>query len=51
MPLNPAELIQALEWRYATKGFDPQRKIPADLWKTLEEALVRVPLDQAIQRV
>jgi nitroreductase len=47
--LNPAELIQALEWRYATKGFDPQRKIPADLWKTLEEALVLSPSSFGLQ--
>ena len=47
--LNPAELIQALEWRYATKGFDPQRKIPADLWGTLEEALVLSPSSFGLQ--
>ena len=47
--LNPAELIQALEWRYATKGFDPHRKIPADLWKTLEEALVLSPSSFGLQ--
>jgi len=47
--LSPAELIQALEWRYATKGFDPQRKIPADLWKTLEEALVLSPSSFGLQ--
>jgi nitroreductase len=47
--LNPAELIQALEWRYATKGFDPQRKIPADLWKVLEEALVLSPSSFGLQ--
>jgi nitroreductase len=47
--LNPAELIQALEWRYATKRFDPQRKIPADLWKTLEEALVLSPSSFGLQ--
>jgi nitroreductase len=47
--LNPAELIQALEWRYATKGFDPLRKIPVDLWRTLEEALVLSPSSFGLQ--
>lgn len=34
------ELLEALHWRYATKVFDPNRKIPADLWQALEESLV-----------
>lgn len=42
--MNPTitdqELLQALQWRYATKVFDPKRKIPAATWNTLQEALV-----------
>ena len=34
------QLLQALNWRYATKTFDPTRKIPAATWNTLQEALV-----------
>ena len=32
-------LIESLNWRYATKQFDPTRKISAENWATLEEAL------------
>ena len=47
--LTPTDLIQALNWRYATKKFDPSRKIPADLWKTLEQALVLAPSSLGLQ--
>lgn len=33
------QLIGQLNWRYATKQFDPQRKISAADWTTLETAL------------
>jgi len=36
-------LLAALRWRYATKKFDPSRKIAASEWKTLEEALILSP--------
>lgn len=32
-------LVEALSWRYATKKFDHSKKIPADQWRQLEEAL------------
>lgn len=38
--LNETHLLQALQWRYATKAFDPNRKIPAATWAALENALV-----------
>ncbi|NGO37828.1 NAD(P)H-dependent oxidoreductase [Limisphaera ngatamarikiensis] len=38
--MNTDTLLQALRWRYATKVFDPNRKIPAPVWAALEEALV-----------
>ena len=47
--LNPHELLQALEWRYATKVFDPAKKIPADTWQTLERALVLTPTSYGLQ--
>ena len=34
------QLLQQLHWRYATKKFDPQRKISAPDWATLETALL-----------
>lgn len=33
-------LLRQLKWRYATKAFDPAKKIAADDWATLETALV-----------
>ena len=38
--ITSQQLLQALNWRYATKVFDPNRKIPAPTWNTLQEALV-----------
>jgi nitroreductase len=43
------ELIQQLNWRYATKVFDPARKIPAELWEQLEQALVLTPSSFGLQ--
>ena len=42
-------LLSRLRWRYATKKFDATRKIPADLWQTLEEALVLAPSSYGLQ--
>lgn len=33
------QLLDQLNWRYATKQFDPSKKISAEDWDTLEEAL------------
>ncbi len=42
-------LINQLQWRYATKQFDPHRKIaPAD-WAALEETLVLTPSSFGLQ--
>jgi nitroreductase len=43
------QLNSALEWRYATKIFDPARKIPADTWATLERSLVLSPSSFGLQ--
>jgi nitroreductase len=37
--ISEPQLLQALKWRYATKAFDPNRKIPIATWETLQEAL------------
>jgi len=46
---NTQQLLNALNWRYATKVFDPGRKIPADVWQTLERALVLSPSSYGLQ--
>jgi nitroreductase len=38
--ISPSSLRERLEWRYATKQFDPHRKISPELWDALEDALV-----------
>jgi nitroreductase len=38
--INSTQLLAQLNWRYATKQFDPARKISATDWATLEEALL-----------
>lgn len=47
--LAPASIIEALQWRYATKVFDPSKKIPAETWAKLEEALVLTPSSYGLQ--
>jgi nitroreductase len=42
-------LLGALNWRYATKKFDPARKIPAETWTALEEALILSPSSFGLQ--
>jgi nitroreductase len=42
-------LTEALHWRYATKKFDPARKIPADTWAALEQALLLAPSSFGLQ--
>jgi nitroreductase len=43
------QLIDALQWRYATKVFDPAKKIPADVWSALEQTLVLTPSSYGLQ--
>lgn len=46
---TPEALIQQLEWRYATKQFDPQRKIVPEVWSALEKSLVLTPSSYGMQ--
>jgi nitroreductase len=41
--LTTTDLVAALNWRYATKAFDPARKLPAATLDALLEALVLAP--------
>jgi nitroreductase len=47
--ITPADLLASLSWRYATKKFDPSKKIDAALWSTLEQALVLSPSSYGLQ--
>ena len=48
-PVSNSLLVQQLSWRYATKKFDPTRKISADDWKAIEAALLRTPSSYGLQ--
>src|ERR1039457_7104354 len=43
------QLLDALQWRYATKVFDATKKIPADVWAALEQSLVLTPSSYGLQ--
>jgi len=42
-PITDSQLLAALHWRYATKKFDPAKKISAATWAALEQALILAP--------
>jgi nitroreductase len=48
-PISAPQLLDALQWRYATKVFDAGKKIPADTWAALEESLVLTPSSYGLQ--
>ena len=48
-PISTDTLINALNWRYATKQFDATRRIDAATWATLEASLVLAPSSFGLQ--
>lgn len=48
-PLQPETVLAQLKWRYATKKFDGSKKIPAELWSTLEQSLILTPSSFGLQ--
>lgn len=48
-PIDRSQLIDQLNWRYATKQYDPTRKISAADWAALEEVLVLSPSSLGLQ--
>lgn len=47
--MTPSELLSALNFRYATKAFDPSKSIPAETWDALLESLVLAPSSFGLQ--
>ena len=47
--ISREQLLNQLNWRYATKQFDPRRKIGPEDWAALEEALVLTPSSFGLQ--
>lgn len=48
-PVTPQETLDALRRRYATKRFNPQGKLPEDVWQTLLESLRLAPSSFGLQ--
>lgn len=48
-PISSSQLLERLNWRYATKQFDATRKISSEDWSALEEALVLSPSSAGLQ--
>lgn len=49
MPISTQNLIDSLQWRYATKEFDPEKKIAPDIWATIEQSMVLTPSSFGLQ--
>jgi len=49
MNTSPEELIESLQWRYATKEFDTQKKITPSLWTSIEQSLLLTPSSFGLQ--
>jgi len=45
----PNSVLEQLNWRYATKKFDPTKKIPEKVWEVLEQSLVLTPSSFGLQ--
>ncbi len=49
MPVPPDTVLTQLNWRYATKKFDPAKKIAPELWAKLELAAIHAPSSYGLQ--
>ena len=47
--MTGADVVARMEWRYATKEFDPAKPVSADDWASLEQALVLAPSSFGLQ--
>lgn len=48
-PISSTTLVDAMRWRYATKQFDSERRIPDSIWDDIERALVLTPSSYGLQ--
>lgn len=47
--MTPSELLDSLNYRYATKQFERARTIPDEVWQVLEQSLVLSPSSFGLQ--
>ncbi len=43
------KIMESLNWRYAVKKYDPERKVSETEWETLEKAMTLAPSSMGIQ--
>lgn len=48
-PIESGQLIENLQWRYATKKFDATRKIAEATWRAIEQTFVLAPSSFGLQ--
>lgn len=48
-PIKSEKLLEALNWRYATKKFDNTKKIDGNTWNALEKSLILTPSSYGLQ--
>jgi nitroreductase len=49
MPFPPDSVLAQLQWRYATKKFDPTKKIAPELWAKIEQGAIYAPSSFGLQ--
>jgi nitroreductase len=49
MKFEAQEIVKKLEWRYATKVFNPNKKITAEDWSAIEQSLLLSPSSYGLQ--
>ena len=47
--LNGEKILRHLNWRYAVKGFDPEKKVSGKDWEALEKAAILAPSSYGLQ--
>jgi nitroreductase len=47
--ITTTDLLENLNWRYATKQFDPTKTISQEVWTALEDCLVLTPSSYGLQ--
>lgn len=48
-PIPNSELLSQLQWRYAVKRFDSERKLSDETWTALEQSLILTPSSYGLQ--
>lgn len=48
-PLTPTELLTVNNWRYATKVFNPTRKVSPENWQALQQSIALSPSSFGLQ--